>query len=1011
MMTPERWQQIDQLYQAALDQEAADRSKFISSACGDDSELRREVESLLKAHEQAGSFIAEPALRSAAKLLAKDQKRSLIGATLAHYQIESILGAGGMGEVYLALDVKLNRKVALKLLPASFINYADQLGRFEREAQAASALNHSNIITIYEIVEVDGHHFIVTEFVDGETLREYMTNTRMTVGEVLDVAAQIASALQAAHEARIVHRDIKPENIMVRRDGVVKVLDFGLAKLAPQRLGTVDVHGVNQSKVQTSPGMVMGTVGYMSPEQARGQEVDARTDIWSLGIVLYEMVAGRTPFKGDTPNHVIVSILENQPTSLCGDSGVPAELERIISKSLRKDTVERYQTASDIALDLKNLKEDLTIEARLKQLKGSSDDEAFAAFATAQAPGVDTSELSGANSILSAEYLLNGIKRHRGSVVFASMAALLLIASLVYFFNIPSGRSGPKDSVALFARPLTTDQGFEGMPSLSPDGNYVAFIAGGGELQKDFDLYVKQIGGGPPLRLTSGPAVEEFPAWSPDGRSIAFVRTKGDKLDVLLIAPIGGPERKVAEVTADTSTSVFSFVHPYLSWSPDSKFLVTTDRQSLNEPLGLFLLSVSTGEKRRLTSPPPPSLADGNPAVSPDGRSLAFVRLISFGHPQLFVLPLTEDYRPGAEARHINLAQPWVVNPVWSHDGREILCSVADQPWTSRPRLWRVPVANPESSKPVALVGENASQFAVSSQAHRLVYADWTADYDIWRTEISKIGSNSPPLKLIASTQSDSCPRYSPDGSKIAFDSDRSGHTEIWVCNSDGSNPLQLTSLESFSENPRWFPNGRHIVFDSNKEGQIDVYLLDTDSPVPRRLTDDLSDDVTPSVSRDGNWIYFASRRTGRFEIWRMASKGGKPIQLTFGGGDRPLESAHETVVYYVKRVSETKSEVWKVPVSGGDEGRVLGPVNAFGYSISVVPQGVYFVEIGTMLYVGSSGNSLKFYSFASSATEIVANVRLNPNNGLSISPDGRYALMTLLDPDVCDLMVVDNFR
>jgi serine/threonine-protein kinase len=450
MMTPERWQQIDQLYQAALDQEAADRSKFISSACGDDAELRREVESLLKAHEHAGSFIAEPALRSAAKLLARDQKSSLIGTTLAHYRIESILGAGGMGEVYLALDAKLNRRVALKLLPASFINYANQLGRFEQEARAASALNHPNIITIYEIGEVDGRHFIVTEFVDGQTLREQMTNTRMTVGEVIDIAAQIASALQAAHEAGIVHRDIKPENIMVRRDGVVKVLDFGLAKLTPQQLGAVDAQDLVQQTVQTNPGMVMGTVAYMSPEQAKGLDVDSRTDIWSLGVVLYEMVARRAPFKGDTPSHVIVSILENQPASLSGDSGVPAELERIISTALQKDTVERYQTASDMSLDLKNLKEDLTIETRLKHLKGSPYlDEAPAASTTAQTLAIDTSELSGVQSMSSAEYLLNGIKRHRASAVVASVVVVLLIASIVYFSNIATGGSKTIDSVAV----------------------------------------------------------------------------------------------------------------------------------------------------------------------------------------------------------------------------------------------------------------------------------------------------------------------------------------------------------------------------------------------------------------------------------------------------------------------------------------------------------------------------------------------------------------------------------
>ena len=291
-MTPERWQQIDHLYQAALDQEAA-AVRILSSACADDSELRREVESLLVAHEQAGSFIAESALRSAARLLASDHAKSLIGATLAHYRIESILGAGGMGEVYLALDSKLNRKVALKLLPASFINYADQLVRFEQEAQAASALNHPNIITIHEIGEVDGRHFIVTEFVDGKTLREYMTNMRITVGEVIDIATQIASALQAAHEAGIVQRDIKPENIMVRRDGVVKVLDFGLAKLTPNGWPQLTLRGRTNQRSKRIPGVVMGTVAYMSPEQARGQEIDARTDIWSLGVVLYELVARR----------------------------------------------------------------------------------------------------------------------------------------------------------------------------------------------------------------------------------------------------------------------------------------------------------------------------------------------------------------------------------------------------------------------------------------------------------------------------------------------------------------------------------------------------------------------------------------------------------------------------------------------------------------------------------------------------------------------------------------------
>jgi len=982
-MTPERYQQVCQLYHAALELTPDRRVAFFDGTCGSDEELRREVESMLKAHEDAGNYFASPAMEVAARSLSGQAMPSLAGQRLNHYQVLSMLGVGGMGEVYLAEDTRLGRKVALKLLPAEFTRDADRVQRFGQEARAASALNHPNIITIHEIGQVDSTNYIVTEFVMGATLRQQMTNGKLKIGAALDLAAQVASALAAAHAAGIVHRDIKPENVMVRPDGLVKVLDFGLAKLTELNRATDERNAPTVDKSRTEPGQVMGTPSYMSPEQARGVAVDARSDIFSLGVVLYEMITGRPPFGGETSTDIVVSIVQQEPGPLTRYTPeAPSELERIVARALRKDRDERYQTASELLADLKGLKRQLELDPASGHGKEAT--------SQGDLPVV--------------------IKRESRQAVFRKvgiLAAVFIVAlGAFYFLRKPESRQP-----ALVARPLTTDQGFEGMPSFSPDGNYVAFIAGGGEQQKDFDLYVKQIGGGPPLRLTSGPAVEEFPAWSPDGRSIAFVRTKGDKLDVLLIPPIGGPERKVAEVAADTSTYVFSFVPPLLSWSSDSKFIVTTDRQSPEESPGLFLLSVSTGEKRRLTSPPPPSLADGNPAVSPDGRSLAFVRLISFGHPQLFVLPLTEDYRPGAEARRINFSQPWVVNPVWSHDGQEILCSVADQPWMARPRLWRVPVSDPETRKPVALVGENASQFAVSWQAHRLVYADWRADHDIWRADISRLGRNSPVLKLISSTQTDYCPRYSPDGSKIAFASDRSGHTEIWVCNSDGSNPLQLTSLESFSENPRWFPDGRHIVFDSNKEGQVDVYALDTDSPVPRRLTDDLSDDKFPNISHDGNWIYFASRRTGRFEIWRMPSNGGKPIQLTSDGGDVPLESADETIVYYSKSVAETQNEVWKVSVSGGDEVRVLGPVSTLSLSIAIVPQGVYFIEIGKLLYVGSKNNSLKFRGFASSDTETVADVRLNPNNGLSISPDGRYALMTLVDPDVSDLMVVDSFK
>jgi eukaryotic-like serine/threonine-protein kinase len=458
-MTPDRWTQINELYQAALDHEANQRATFLERACHGDTELRREVESLIAAHEQAGSFITEPALKMAAKVLAGDQTSSLVGVTFSHYRIESLLGVGGMGEVYLAEDTSLGRKMALKLLPKFFTTDTERLHRFEQEARSASALNHPNILTIYEIGQDDGRHYTATEFVDGETLREHLTNSTMTINEVVDVAIQIASALQAAHQAEIVHRDIKPENIMLRRDRVVKVLDFGLAKLLAGkgdretgRVGEEDPT-IATSPSQpvyssvTNPGVVMGTVRYMSPEQARGLEVDARTDIWSLGVVLYEMVTGRAPFAGETPSHVVVSILESQPSAFVADLDVPPALERIVTKALRKDMAERYQTASDLALDLKSLKQDLDFEARLKRSSRSDRSEGQAATKSDERAAVAITSESTAHTVdvaiarpaSSAEYLVGEIKRHKRGAVFAAAVMILAVTTFVYSFYLKRG--------------------------------------------------------------------------------------------------------------------------------------------------------------------------------------------------------------------------------------------------------------------------------------------------------------------------------------------------------------------------------------------------------------------------------------------------------------------------------------------------------------------------------------------------------------------------------------------
>lgn len=365
-MKPERWQQIDALLQSALAQTPAERPGFLAQACAGDEPLRREVESLIASHEVAENFLGAHVSQIAAELLFGGQASLAKGQRIGSYEIAAPLGAGGMGEVYLAEDTRLGRKVALKLLPAYFTKDEDRLRRFQQEARAASSLNHPNILTIYEIGQENTYHFIATEFIEGVTLRRHMMTTGMKLGEVLDVASQVGSALAAAHAAGIVHSDIKPENIMIRGDGYVKVLDFGLAKLTERQTYQVDADAATKALVKTQPGLVMGTAQYMSPEQAQGLNVDARTDIFSLGIVLYEMVAGRAPFDGNTKSDALATILKEEAPPLSRYAPeVPAELEWIVTKALAKEREERYQVVKDLLIDLKNLNQDLELQAMI----------------------------------------------------------------------------------------------------------------------------------------------------------------------------------------------------------------------------------------------------------------------------------------------------------------------------------------------------------------------------------------------------------------------------------------------------------------------------------------------------------------------------------------------------------------------------------------------------------------------------------------------------------------------
>src|SRR5438445_4194400 len=365
-MTPARLQTIEEIFRVALDERPDQIGAFLDKACEGDALLRRKVEALLTSRQRAGSFIETSAVGLATRIIQNGQADSLVGQTIGHYKISERIGTGGMGEVYLATDITAGRQAALKILPTRFASDAERLKRFQQEARAIVALNHPNILTVYEIGEDHSTHYIASELIEGETLRQRLMRGRMELSEAVDVAIQVASALAAAHEAGIVHRDINPGNIMLRPDRYVKVLDFGIAKLAEQEGPMPKDEAL--LLVETNLGSILGTVPYMSPEQARGAPVDKETDIWSLGVILYEMVTGHQPFVGEAPREVMTSIREKQPPPLTSYSKQsPPELQQIISKALRKDQSERYQSASEMLQALKNLRHNLELKDELER--------------------------------------------------------------------------------------------------------------------------------------------------------------------------------------------------------------------------------------------------------------------------------------------------------------------------------------------------------------------------------------------------------------------------------------------------------------------------------------------------------------------------------------------------------------------------------------------------------------------------------------------------------------------
>ena len=887
----------------------------------------------------------------------------MIGKTISHYSILEKLGEGGMGVVYKARDTRLDRFVAIKVLPAEKVADPERKQRFVLEAKAASSLNHPNIITIYDIGQAEGVDFISMEYVSGKTLDRLIPRHGMRLNEALKCAVQIADALARAHSAGIVHRDLKPGNIMVNEHGLVKVLDFGLAKLTEATSADGD-ESTRTMRPTTEEGKIVGTVAYMSPEQAEGKKVDARSDIFSFGSVLYEMVTGGQAFHGDTKASTLAAILKDnpRPASQLVD-GLPREVERLISHCLRKEVNQRFQHMDDVKIVLEELKEE--------------SDSGVLGTAAVSRP-----------------------KPSRRLTWAFSVAAALLIA-MVGVWLVRSKRETPE--VPLVAVPLTSYPGNESWPSFSPDGTQVAF-AWDGEKQDKWDIYVKQIGVEPPYRLTNDPAMDYGPAWSPDGRFIAFLRDLSPgKTAIMLMPQRGGPERIIAKINGSLQGLHYG---PYLSWTPDSKWLVGPTSTTGQHGWALHLYSTETGEQRPLTNPPIEEIGDTAPTVSPDGRTLVFSRVSpDFYNVTLWLLHLGEGYKPLGKEEQVQTGNMTNVGAAWLPDGSEFVFGSGTG---TNFGLWRIAVSNGAIPSRVNLDASNASAPAISRLGNRLAFATWKYDLNIWRIDLKGPGQKPGlPLRFIASTEEQTYPAYSPDGRRIAFMSERSGAGEIWICDSDGSRATQLTSFGgSAIYGPNWSPDSQNIAFTAVQKGmKDDVYVISANGGAPRRLTTHPAEDKWPSWSHDGKWIFFTSTRSGREEIWKMPSSGGEAVQITRNSGDMPQESPDGKYLYYMKGWPEAVS-VWRASVDGNQEARVLDSVNNEG-EWTVGKEGIYFFR--TPDKMGHS--DICFYEFATGQIRKVLTIQRPVNNHIAVSPDGRTILYPQLDEIGSVLMLVENFR
>lgn len=861
-MTPQQYERLTELFHAAMEIAPRKRAAFLDQVSDTDTDLRRELESLLSTQGEA--FAEKLPDDIAAGFLAQQFGVSSLAPNtrLDRYEIRALLGKGGMGEVYLAEDVRLHRKVALKILPAKFASNQDRMRRFEQEAQAAAALNHPNIAHIYEIGESEDTHFIAIEYIDGDTLRERIHRDKNPLPKILKYLIQVAEGLAKAHAAGIVHRDLKPDNIMITRDDYAKILDFGLAKLIESESTTVGHASVSSERGSTGmsrhsmAGMVMGTAGYMSPEQAQGKvdEIDQRSDIFSFGCILFEAVTGRKAFP-DRSALKSLSKVGHETSPLIAEyiSAAPADLERIVQRCLAKDREERYQSIQEVAIEL---------EAVRPSIAEADPHTAVQSVNNIDPAGWQTSKRS-TRSTSAVEYLSSAIRQHKQGAVMAGVLGVVLIATVVAFLP-RRGRKSSRSTPNVTLRRLTPDVYAIG-PTLSPDGRYLAYTKWDNGRTS---IWLKDMRDGTAVQ-TLAPSEDGYGGvqFPPDGAQLYYFRhtATSPNATIFRMPLFGGPSQVVAY---DTFSPI--------AFAPDGKQLAFVRN-------GTVIVADAEGKGERdlisVTSGAESFVAWGSQlSWSPDGSRIAVCgerKEQQAFHAALFEIFVSDGTMHSLPIPNWNA----IDDVVWLRDGSNMYVTAQEKEGGPY-QIWRV--AYP-SGQATAVTNDSNDYEGISLTADgRTMVADQKfSRQTLW---LASVADATPARQLTTgplAADGISGIAFHPDGT-IIFTSPRGGNIDLWRMNADGSHQEQITvNNGSFNRAPRVTPDGRYIVFVSSRSGIKHVWRMDADGRNAVRLTDEANGADNPYPSTDGQWVYYSTFAENKFVVMKVSINGGEVFQMS----------------------------------------------------------------------------------------------------------------------------------